>query len=121
MNKFDTEIQKIKADLAIPANLDGPNWLTEELIKLSFLNYEVGVAMSQAELRENESAINLLKAPLESTDKKLSVAEAEKRAVVETKNEYGLLKNQSTAIVEIINTIKKRIEILSWEFAQAKQ
>ncbi len=94
--------------------LDDLNWLSNAGISLSRLLYYHNNEVAQAELAETKTAIALID-QAKDKDGKLSVAEAEKRAVVSTGNMYGTLKLRTDAIVETINSIKKKIEVLSWE------
>jgi len=115
MNSFDDQINKVINDMTNPANLDNPNWLSEAIIQLAALNYRIGVEMARRELAEHQVITNLLAVPTSDGEKKMSVAEAEKRGLTETENAYGTLKNQSFAVIELIQAIKKRIEVLSFE------
>jgi hypothetical protein len=45
----------------------------------------------------------------------MSSAEAEKRAVVLTCNEYGKIKVQNEAVIEVIQSIKARLKVLEGE------
>lgn len=110
----DPTAYKTAKDILLP-HLDDPDYLSEATMQLAALNYYMAVDMAEAEFNENEEIVNSLSMALGDGEKKISVAEAEKRAVVSTKNAYGMLKNQSAAVIEIINTIKKRLELLGWE------
>lgn len=50
---------------------------------------------------------------------KMSVAESEKRALVNTNNKYHELKYKRDAKIELINAYKARLKVLSWEYEKA--
>lgn len=93
-------------------NLENPQWLSEMCVILSTNLYYHNSKMAVAEKQEKEIIVRWLDKP---TVKKISVAEAEKRAVVETDNLYGKYKVQGEAIQEIINSMKMRLRVLGWE------
>lgn len=97
-----------------PANLDNPEWLSKAVIELSALLYIKGQEMANARANEDGKAVGYMEAQVEG-GKKMSVAESEKRAIVDTKNYYETCKLEREAIIETINSIKKRLEVLSWE------
>lgn len=97
----------------IKANRDNPEWLSNACVELSANLYYFNTKIAEAELLEIEASVTLLETPDEG--KKMSVAEAEKRAVVLTNNNYGKLKLQGEAVIEAINSIKTRLKVLTWE------
>lgn len=98
----------------IKLHLDDPEFLSNTIVRLSAINYEVGKLMAEAKFNEANSAIGFMNSSLMG-DKKMAVSEAEKRAVVETSNSYELAKNNHDDIAELVNSLKKRLEILGWE------
>lgn len=118
MNDEEKIVLQLIEDFKNPIKLDSPDWISEAIIALSTVNYKVGVAMAQAELNEQSEVVKLLAMRPSEDAKKMTVSEAEKRAVVETNNQYGVYKNMSAGIVEIMNAMKKRLEVLGWELKQ---
>lgn len=98
-------------------HLDDPEWLSQVCIKLSVLLFTHNTAMAQAELDETTSAVETIEGEVKLGGK-MSVAEAEKRAVMATKNNYGTLKVQGEAIIQIINSCKTRLKVLGVEQTQ---
>lgn len=96
----------------IPRHLDDPVWLSNALISLSLFLISSSEEVARAQFQENGSALGYMD---NSGDKKMSATEAEKRAIVETQSGYKQLLLEREGILETINSIKKRIEILSWE------
>lgn len=102
----------------IRTHLDEPDWLSGALIDLSAILVHTSVEIAQAQFREESEALECID---RSEGKKMSVSEAEKRAKVLTGNQYKELTLEREAIVETINSIKKRIEVLSYEFKQGSK
>lgn len=103
---------------AIPQNLDNPEWLSQVIVTLSTALYYHNTQMALAENEEKRALVGILEN--RSVDgKRMSVAEAEARAVVVTENEYGKLKAQAEGVIEAINSVKIRIRVLTWEKGQA--
>lgn len=103
---------------AVNQNLDNPEWLSQAIVTLSSALFYHNTEMAKAETKEKAELVNLLETKA-AGNKRMSVAEAEARSVVNTDNQYGKLKAQAEGIVETINAIKKRIEVLTWERRQA--
>lgn len=99
----------------IGQNLNNGNWLSQACLELSAHLYYHNTLMSEARLAEKKIVVELLDIIFEDGSKPMSVTEAEKRAIVGTKNKYGKLKVQGEAIVQAINAIKARVKVLSWE------
>ena len=102
-------------------HLEDVEWLSKAVVTLSVELFTHNTSMAKAELEEVRAAVTYI----ESTTivegekiKKPSVAEAEKQALVETNNLYGELKAQGEAIKEIIQAMKKRVEVLLVERQQ---
>ena len=111
MNELETILQELNSG----AKNQDPNWLSDTAIKLSTLLYYHNTQTAQAELVENQAAIELLElTPLEG-GKRVSVAEADKKSLVLTENEYGKLKLQGVAIIETIQAVKKKVDFLVQE------
>ena len=109
------DIAQILEQLKNSAKLEDPNFLSNTAIELSVLLYKLNTDISEAEFEENRIVVGLLDVPLSGADKKISVAEAEKRALTLTENKYGMLKLQGQAVVEIIQSLKKKVDMLSFE------
>lgn len=93
---------------------DDPLELSKIGLELSAQLYYHNTKMADAELREKETMLNYLKegSPL---GQKRSVAESELYGIIETFNDYGKLKAQGEAVIEIMNMIKTRIKVLTGE------
>ncbi len=98
----------------IKLHLDDPEFLSNAIIRLSAINYEVGKLMAEAKFNESKSATDYMNSTLFG-EKRMAVSEAEKRAIVETNNDYELAKNQHDDIAELVNSLKIRVNVLSWE------
>lgn len=96
----------------ISRHLDDPVWLSNALISLSTFLISSSEEVAKAQFKENGSALGYMD---NSGDKKISATEAEKRAIVETQSEYKQLQLEREGILETINSIKKRVDVLSWE------
>lgn len=97
---------------------DDPNYLSDLGVRMAGHLFTHNTQTAQAELEEKSELVKLLETVDILDDgkiKKTSVAEAENRAVVNTLNKYGEFKKQGEAWVEVLNMIKKRIEVLGWE------
>ena len=103
----------------ISHHLDDPDWLSKCAIKLSTLMWNLGAEMAEIRLLEDRAAISYMDEILTEGSKKTSVAESEKRAVSDTNNQYEKTKLQREAVIETINSIKKRLDVLSWEHKHA--
>ena len=93
---------------------DDPLELSKIGLELSAQLFYHNTQMAVAELTEKKTILNYLKEDIPMGQKR-SVAESELVGVVQTENEYGKLKAQAEAIQEIVNSIKKRIEVLNVE------
>jgi hypothetical protein len=94
-------------------NLESPDWLSNAIVHLSAALYRHNSLMAEAELVETRVMVNYLEVLRDG--KKMSVSEAEIRARAETNNEYNQMKAQGEAIIETINSIKKRLDVLQGE------
>jgi hypothetical protein len=101
----------------IDQNLQNPDWLTDTLVKLSQELYWHNTKTAQAQLAEDTETIRLLNSNVPD-GKKMAVSEAQTRAVVITQNEYSARKIQAEAIVELLQSLKKKIEYLTFERKQ---
>jgi len=97
-----------------PKHLDDPDWLSKAAVQLATFLYYHNVGLAKADLAETSAMVTLLDKRTED-GKKISVAEAETRAKVETENKYKEMCVTKDAMVEVINSIKKRVEVLGWE------
>ena len=93
---------------------EDPLKLSEIGLQLSAQLFYHNTNMADAELKEKETMLNYFKEGA-TIGQKRSVAESELYGVTETFNTYGKLKAQGEAVMEIINSIKKRIEVLNVE------
>ena len=117
--RLDNMIEQLLKDIKI--HQDDPEFLSRTCIELAGLLYTHNTQMAEAELEEKKEVVELINKLDGIETKKMSVAEAEKRAVVLTENKYGILKAQNEAIIEIINSIKVRLKVLTWERKDANQ
>ena len=108
-----SEINDLLILLQDKNNLDNPNWLSIAAVKLATLLYLHNTEMSQAELEETQVAVSYLDPLVDG--KKMSATEAEKRALVDTHNKYRTMRFQGEAVIEAVNSIKKRLDLLAWE------
>src|SRR6266702_479637 len=95
-------------------NLDSPEWLSRGIVQLSEILYDLTKKLHQAEFDENRLTIQYLDNI--QNGKKMSVSEAEKRALVDTNNAKHFLENSIETIKETINAIKKRLDVLAFEY-----
>lgn len=95
-------------------NEDDLNSLSKALVYLSAQLYTHNSEMAQMELEEMQAIVRLLDTP-DISGKKMSVAEAEKRGLVDTSNNYGIMKAQKEAVEQHINSLKVRIRVLAGE------
>lgn len=91
---------------------EDPNYLSNLGVYMTSQLFTHNTLTAEAELKEKESLVNLLSVLDPITNKRMSVAEAENRAVVNTKNDYGKLKKQAEAWIELLYMIKTRIKVL---------
>ena len=84
------------------------NWLSYCAVQLAVLLYSLGEEMGSARLLEEQTVIGYLDTITEG--KKMSVAESEKRGIVDTQGAYDKLKINYQSILEIIQSIKKRLD-----------
>ena len=94
-------------------NLDSPNWLSGALVALSSLLIHTSGNIAQAQFEENAVALRYLDS---AGEKKVSVAEADKRGIQETFNRYKQSTLEREAIVETIMAIKKRLDYLAIDY-----
>lgn len=107
------EIEKIRKELLL--NLNNPEWIAQNIMRLSSLNIEVGEAASTARLNQERVLVGYLDI-IVTDGKKMSKTEAESRAMVETMNEYEELDNLREDIAELVNSMKKNLDVLSWGY-----
>lgn len=107
-NDFDQFLQEY------PQNLDSGEWLSRSILGLAAITYDLNKKIAQAELDEARTVVNYLDRVKDG--KKMAVSEAEKRAVVDTGNAKHLMQNSNEAVQEMIQAVKKRLEVLSWDY-----
>lgn len=100
--------------LEYPQNLDNGEWLSRSLLHLSAILYEINKKTAQSELDEARTMVAYLDNI--QNGKKMAVSEAEKRAMVDTSNAKHLLENSNEAVQEMINAIKKRLDVISFDY-----
>lgn len=93
---------------------NAPEELSKITVQLATLLYGHNEEMAQADLNEKRIMVGYLDSKTDE-GKKYSVAESEVRAQVETENRYKLLKVEGEAIIEVINAIKARLNVLNLE------
>lgn len=94
--------------------LDDPQWLSKAVVELADILTHQSSDIAQAQFEETKSALKYMDDP--SVEKKMTNSEADKRAIVDTQNRQKELILQREGIIETIQAIKKRLDILSWEF-----
>ena len=100
---------------AVDTHIDDPNELSKIAIKLGTWMFYQASLMAQADLEYGQAVLTELNRPLEEGEKRPSVAESERAADVKTGNKRAELRLQSEATREVINAIKKRLDVLSDE------
>ena len=98
----------------IKSHLDDPESLSKALIDLGALLYKHNQETAQAGLEEETAVVSLMDSH-GVDEKKMSVLESDARAKVMTENVYKRKTLEGEALVEYINTIKVRINVLGWE------
>jgi hypothetical protein len=94
-----------------PTHLDDKDWLSKALLSLSSLVYETNKQLSQAGLDEARAAVSYHDQLKDG--KRMTVGEADKRAIVDTNNAKGTLENTKEGITAMIHAIEARLEVLS--------
>ena len=97
-----------------PQNIDNGEWLSRSILHLAAILYDINKKISQAELDEGRIIISYLDQIRDG--KKMAVSEAEKRALVDTNNARHFMENSNEAVQEMINSIKKRIDVLEFDW-----
>lgn len=105
--KIENYLEKIKM------HEDDPNELSKILIDITSELFYLGNQQHQANLKFAEAVI----AELNSLEngKKISVAEAERRAIVNTEDEHEKIRYTRESLEELINSLKLRIKVLEDE------
>lgn len=103
-----------EAKFLIEQHLNDPDGLSKIAVDLAVALYLHNQELAQADLEEKKVLVSFLDSKKDD-GKGYSVAESEVRAEAQTDNKYKLKKVEGEAIIEIINSLKKRIEVLSWE------
>jgi len=107
-NDFDQFLQEY------PQNIDNGQWLSSSILHLAAILYDLNKKTAQAELDEARTIVSYL--DMIKDGKRMAVSEAEKRAMVDTGNAKHLMQNSNEAVQEMIQAIKKRLEVLSWDW-----
>lgn len=107
-NKFKELFKTLKLQM------NNPDGLSKIAIELSAILFYSNELQARAELEEKEKMVEMFDT-LGEDGKKMSSAEAEKRAVVLTCNSYGKIKVQNEAVIEVIQSIKARLKVLENE------
>src|SRR3990167_6668350 len=97
-----------------------PQWLSVALIEIAVLLITRAEEMAIAEMEEADKLISLVEDSALSGEKKMAIAEAERRVLIKTGNKYGILKAQQEMWVEVLNGIKRRLDVLGWDFKNTK-
>ena len=112
MENLQTIFQTIKI------HQDNPNELSKIGIYLAGLLYTKSTDLAESQKKYAEAVIKYLDATESDENgkiKKMSVAEAERRADVDTDCEHDKTRNEFQSIIEIINMLKVRVKVLSGE------
>lgn|SRR3972149_4611710 len=95
----------------INANTNDLNWLSNCAVQLSILLFNLGEELGDARFLEEQTVIGYLEmVPIEG-ERRMSVAEAEKRGIVDTQGVYDKLKINYQSIQEIIQSLKKKLDL----------
>lgn len=97
----------------IPNHYDEPDWLSKCAIQLSVLQYNLADAVAEAKYEESRYAVAYMDQIPADGGKKMSNAEAEKRATVDSLNKYDKLRLRYEVVSETVNAIKKRLDSLT--------
>jgi hypothetical protein len=96
----------------IQKNIDNPDELSKLLIEAVGTLYYLGTRQHEANLEFAQAVITEI---TQSKDKKMSVAEAERRALVSTGGKVNAIRYEREALQELINAIKMRLKVLEVE------
>lgn len=94
-------------------HIDDGDWLSQALVTLSTYLIHTSAEIAQNQFAENAAALRYMDT---IGDKKVTVSEADKRAMAETLNKYKQSLLEREGIVETINALKKRIDFLTVEY-----
>lgn len=108
------DIPKILDNVLSTTHRNDGDYLSLAMVDLVRLLYRHNEITAEAEKLEYDKFAEILNRPCNG--RKMTVAEAEKRAVIETDNLYGKLKLEEVSILEAINVLKIRIRQLSGEY-----
>lgn len=99
--------------LEYPTHLDDVDWLSRAIVDLSAILHTIYKQLAQAELDESRMIVGYVDQMTGRDVKKMSVSEAEKRAMSDSNNAKHFLENEKDAVLELISSIKKRIDVVS--------
>lgn len=109
---MDTTFEKLLE--LVKLNQDNPDVLSKLVVEIASLLYTHNQLIAQTDLDEKRVVVGFLDSKKDD-GKGYSVAESEVRAEVQTDNAYKLRKLEGDAVIEVINSIKKRLDILQFE------
>ena len=95
--------------------MDDPDSLSAAIVELTAYLYTHNQETAKADLEEEATVVSLMDNTPEDA-KKMSATEANSRTKVINNNLYKQSSLEGEAIVEMVNAIKVRINVLSWEF-----
>lgn len=95
----------------IDSHKDDYNWLANAALELSVLLYNLGEEMAKSRLVEEQSMIRFFNIIPADGGKKMTATEADIRAKEETGDAYFRLETNYKSILEIIMTIKKKLDV----------
>lgn len=98
----------------VKLNQNDPDVLSKLIIEISAVLYLHNQIIAQADLDEKKVLVRFLDSKKED-GKSYSVAESDARAIVQTSNLYKLRRLEAEAIIEVLNSIKQRLAVLSQE------
>lgn len=99
----------------IPLHLDEPHWLADASIRLAVYLVNLNQDMAAAHRKEAERAYQIIR-EVKAAGDKITNAEAERIAVIDTEDYYFEVSTYSKSVYEVINTIKARIKVIENEF-----
>jgi len=96
---------------------DDYNKLSEIGLKITAELFRFSTKIAEAQTEYAETIVGYLDI---KSEKKMSSAEASRRADVDTKCKHDELRKQYDSLIEVLNMIKQRIKVLTQDFQLSK-
>ena len=90
---------------------DSDKELSKILLTLTAMLFYFGSKLASSQLRYSKEIVKILQ-----SEKKVSVAQAEREADVITECEHDSIRYKKDAVLEMINSIKARLRVLTGEY-----